>query len=344
MNFVRIAIQELELHNSYPLIKKNLYTCKEYIYLALKKSKLYSAEITQMNNLLCTDAYINVDDFISKSCAKMARDHGNLVHIYRIYHKNKFDNFTATKYISDFCSRTTEQILKAFDLINPIHRVPLKIKSNLNMYADLKHIFDTMLIIELANIFSLLECYMNMGCVRLVSAYSRSIYSQLITNIIANMVTDKITISNNFTYEYFLKTYPLQMNNVIRISTPFKLSCTKKDVQNKITSIILSLLSKVLAISLRVISKKISPIISKNINFKAIYGIQKSNYIASDCLNPQTSLDNFFKYIIIDEIFDKIEDDLEGIELKIIPDLIMPNKSVDIDEDLEIDDYLVIEI
>jgi hypothetical protein len=152
------------------------------------------------------------------------------------------------------------------------------------------------------------------------------------------MITHKDAFnSETITYEYFLKTYPSHMNEIIRISTSTKLSCAKKDVQSKITSVIVSLLSRILTVALKLTAKKTYPIILKNINIKAIYGIQKSDYIASNCLNPQTSLDNFFKYKIINEIFNKIEDDLEGIELNIIPDLIMPHKSVEVNDDLVIE-------
>ena len=333
---IQSALIGLGLYGKYIVLRNNQTKtkCKNYIAnKLLNQSKISSRDISAINILLCNSTYANINEFISNQCVLASKNPNNMIHFYRIYNENNLDTFLATQFVSNFFSQPIEKILSAFDFINPKNKVPSIIKSNADIYDSLVRIFNTMLIIDLANIFSLIEYFMDLQCIRLLFGGIVPYYTRLVEEIIHNKC-------NTITYEYLSETYPEEMRDIDRASTPIRISCGAKNKHNKIISIITSLVSLITSAK-KMIHKKTQSDIINDINIGSIFGIAPVSNIRFRYVMPHNMLVDFFKYKLFDltntnnKIKNNTEDEIES--LIIVSDLVMPSNYQIINNEIEIE-------
>lgn len=316
---VQSALTELGLYDKYPSFRLNVRLSTSYITSALRNSKLNRREFGDISYLLCNTAYVDMNDFISIQCKSQSKNPNHMIHFYRVYSENQLDNFKSMKFVTNFCSQPIEKILSMFSFINPKHDIPSIIKSNEKLYNILSRILDMFVITELANIFSLIEYFINLQCPKLLFHN----YIPRYMGLLSYMISDKC---KNFTYEYLSEEYPEEFKSIEYCSTPSLIGCPVKSKRDKIILIICSLWSLFTTSFAKMIHKKSQQDIISNIDIMSIYGVRSFNYIKMDYSVTTYCLTTFFKYKLVNdtEIKDIIEDDIEPIV--IINGLNMPTE------------------
>jgi hypothetical protein len=309
---IESAITHLGLFKLYPNLEKHKTTIQDYAYYKLRISRLIGslgkAPFKNLETYFLKSCCPNLRDFLTNFCLKHHEDSEDICHNYLVYATHSLEDFMATTYLSNFFSTNITNIIECFKFAGLEDSIYTK--TDLHLYNSLVAINNIMLVIELANIFYLVEYFGNLNCVPLLDGKLEGSYGMIVLH-------EKSSPKNgSLTYDYLSSKYPGVMKNILKNSSLRALSCSKNEQSEKIMLIINSLHKLHLTMKNKLGNME-------NINLEAIYGnTEPKRILTSDIFN------NFFKYYIISdskENFPKeeIEDPIEP--LVIIPNLRIPS-------------------
>ena len=150
---IDIALANIGLYDKYPLLKQAKKSCIRYIMTFIKKR---FGTLSRVLSILITLAKEKEPENYSDTKTIIA------------YAQYELTDFAASKFITDFVGKTLNKILLAFDFINEKTRLPADIKT-MSIYDRIVHIFDVCLMMDLANIFALLEFSVKIECSHIIN-------------------------------------------------------------------------------------------------------------------------------------------------------------------------------
>lgn len=302
------TIKHLGLLKKYPVLKKHKYFLYDYItkelYCPILGPKEIAVEIS--HNLIKQN--MNLDLVISNICKRNKHNTSAFIHRCQVYHKKNINDFLATKYICGFFSSSIELILKEFDFANQKNKIPEQIQTE-----ELSNIFDIALIVQLANIFSRLEFFINAKCIKFLS--NRCLQSSFI--ILLGIIIKHEEPDLELTYEYLFEKYP---DEIHRIITKIE---SESNIENKLISI-LNACTSLYYKSINIINNKSNEEISSDINIRSICGNKLSvQHIKYNYKNMERLFGAFFKHHVISTSIIKCNDIFAP---RILPNLIIPKQ------------------
>jgi hypothetical protein len=319
---INTAIDKLGLYTTYPYLKQNTISFRNYISSSLRESKFVGGyakrSIMDINDKLCRGAYTTLQEFIITESNTNKRSYDHLIHFYKIFYGHSLSDYTATQYVETFCNKTIEQILDIFSFTNPSRSILGSIQPNPAFVPELTNIWNIMLTTELASIFYRLEFFINLKCLQMIGL-ARHRFENYYGKIVDMMIDDDF--GENITYDNLVAEYPNTMSDIQRFSTTYRLGCRRQIERNdKIILIIKTIWD--------LIPKRKTKLPS-NLDMKSIFGILPAHSIDNHYRDRDYIFKNFFKYYIINykpakQIVPK-EEDIEP--LIILSDLVVPVQS-----------------
>jgi hypothetical protein len=314
------ALLELGLFEAQPLLRKAKYTIKKYVQSALGNSRFLAckAPIDAINDKLLQSTHLSLSDFLTNESNLSKRDSDHLVHFYRIYHPHTLADYSATRYVEEFTGKPTGTILELFEFANPKRFASVPMRSNPNFYPGLVNIWNTMVIMELANIFFTLEFFMNLKCLGLLVTKNRFDITNTYGLLFELMIANKF---DNLTYESLVQKYPNTMADIMQFSLRSRINVRPNDHNGIVITIIKAM---------RELVPKSAPKSNSTLDMKSIFGTLSNPYIRRQIYHGEDFFENFFKYYVVNakrntNLNSKFKDD--SIEpLIIISDLVMPVK------------------
>lgn len=318
------AITNLGFFNKYPSLKPYKFSVCKYICNELSRSTLYVGNIYKKisDKLLYSPNDTNLELLIDDMSKITKRNWTDPAHKLQVYYGKDIYDFLATKYMFEFFPNK-EIILQEFDLTNQRKTIPDVIKNNVQIYNELCNMLDISLMVRLANIFSKLEFFIDLGCVKFVLNPQLShLYISLINKIIRDKCED-------INYEYLIGNYSSDMNIIVKNSTTINMQCTKPNLNNKIIQIINALIL-LHNTSKNAINNKSNISIISDINIRSIYGNKllinniKSQYMVVSVLCDY----HFFKHYIITQNTNKEDTNIDFFTPRILSNLIIPKQEL----------------
>ncbi len=304
-------INNLNLCLIYPKISKHVGFCATYIGINLGYGSYYYESMNYFADQLSISENINYDEFIEWYVNR------NKSYYISIYSKYQIDDFKATRFVSDFCGRPIKEILEIFDCVNFKNRLPMTIRTNVQIYDVVLKFFNMHLIMRLAHIFSFMNYVMKIDYVYLLR------YSTRIK--ILNIVKREISNNKSIDYDYLSEKYPKDISCIHSESRFIGTGISKKEkIANVINSICELIKSTTQTIDLYSIRN--------DIDLKSIYGNISTRNVRYDCKNNFEH--NFYKYDLLGCHSSSHNIGTDSCEPCIDPpDLIIPNFNMDLNMD-----------